>query len=408
MHRRSLLAVAAALLVAASGCAAIPGVDDGPGQPPDSEAVAETFDSLEGIEATQVSSLNGSDVDSFTRTPLRIAFDRDSERVRQFSRVLAPESDAGDVTYSDGNETLVYDASDNVVTRIPQSAQSGGSAAATTSRGEYYASIVAAARNDSTVSPPAGGGVSPLPVVPQATRTTEGSAVASVDESAIEGYEVTYLGTDSLADRTAHGFQLNAVSDAALEVNRTLWLDSEYYYPLRVEQTVSLGDDDESVHVATYMEDVTFDPEFGDDAFAWEPPADATVETLSFDPQSYDSRDELVAAAPLPVPEPDVPEGYSFASGQVVDGNFTQVSAEYRHAETSGSLTVSAVQVGNGSGGGFDAGESVTVAGQDGQYVVTERTSMVSWRCGDVQYNVMATDLGREELLAVAESVGCE
>lgn len=406
MHRRAFLAVAAAaLLVAASGCTAIPGVDDRTEQPPDGEDVAAAFDDLDGVEATQVSTLNGSEMDSFTRTIVRVAFADGTHEPRQFNRVLAPESDAGDVTVTGGNQTIVYDASENEVTRIPQS---GASTSAPSDRAEYYAEIVAAAHDDSTLTPRAGEGVSPLPVVPQATTTTEASAVASVDESDIEGYEVTYLGTDTLADRSAHGFRMTAVGDAALDVNRTLWLDSEYYYPLRVEQTVALEEDEDPIHVETRLENVTFDPELGADAFDWEPPSDATVETVSVSSETYDSRTALTAAASLSVPEPDVPDGYRFDSGRVFDENFTQVSADYVHDESGGSVTVSAVEVTNSSNGGLNAGESVTVAGQDAQYVVTERTSLVSWRCGDVQRNVMATDLDREELFGVAESVACQ
>lgn len=394
MRTSPWLPLALAALVAASGCAALPVVDDDDAGAPPTEDVAAAFGDLETLSATQVSSIESNGTTNETRTEVRLALGEDG--VRQFNRVLEPEEQAGDVTVVAGNESVIYDASENAVTRVQRTQNSESLA----DRGEYYASVVAAARNGSTVSPP-DRGVSPLPVVPVE------SGGAGVDAGTIEGYEVDYLGTDEVADRRAHGFRMTAVTEAAVDLNQTLWLDAEFYYPLHSEQTVTFGD--RTYEVTSRVADVEFNADLPAGTFDWTPPANATEDTVDFDVERFDSPDALAAAAPLSVPEPDLPEGYAFESGRLVGGNVTQVTAEYEN-DDGGSVTVSKfVSDRNESTGGlgFDAGENVTVAGQNATYLVTGQSSMVTWRCGEVQYSVLATEFDREEHLAAAESVAC-
>ncbi|SEV91127.1 LolA family protein [Halobacterium jilantaiense] len=393
MRTSPWLPLAFAALVAASGCAALPGLDSGADTPP-TEDVAAAFGDLETVSTTQVSSTELNSTTSETRMEIRLAVDEN--RVRRFSRVLEPESQAGDVTVATGGESLMYDASENTVTRVEQTE----TAMTFADRGEYYASVVAAARNGSTISLP-DRGVSPLPVVP---AESTGTGVESDD---IQGYAVEYLGTDEVADRRVHGFRMTAVADAAIDMNQTVWLDAEFYYPLRSEQTVTL--DNQTYEFDTRMESVEFNADLPSDTFDWTPPANATEETISVDTERFDSLDALAEAAPLSVPEPDLPEDYAFDSGRLAGENVTQVTAEYGNGDGD-TVTVSKFLSGqNGSSGGFspDIGENVTVAGQNGTYLVTGRSSMVSWGCGDIQYSVLATDLDREALLAAAESLAC-
>lgn len=394
MRTSPWLPLALAALVVASGCAALPGLDDDADTPPTDDVTA-AFGDLETLSATQVSSLESNGTTNETRTEVRLAVGEDG--LREFSRVLEPAEQAGDVTVVNGTASLIYDASENTVTRVQRTENAGSFA----DRGEYYANVVAAARNGSTVSAPSRG-VSPLPVVPVQ------SAGAAVETGAIEGYEVEYLGTDEVADRRAHGFRMTAVADAAVDMNQTLWLDAEFYYPLRSEQTVTL--DNQTYEVSSHVEDVEFNADLPADTFDWTPPANATEETIDFDVERFDSVDALAAAAPLSVPDPDLPEAYAFESGRLTGENVTQVTAEYGNGD-GGTVTVSKLvndQNESAGGLGLDAGENVTVAGQNATYLVTGQSSMVTWRCGDVQYSVLSTALDREELLAAAESVACE
>lgn len=392
MNRQSLLALAFAALLATSGCAALQSLGGGNAAAAPEENVSSAFESLETLSATQVSTLRHGNTTNHTRTVIRASF---GDPPKQYSRVLAPESREGDVSLVNASATILYDASTNEVTRIPQS----GSGSRSIDRGEYYASIVAAARNDSTVSSTSRG-VSPLPVVP---ASKSGTAVPT-DE--IEGYEVDYLGTETVSGRTAYGFRMTPASDAAFDVNQTVWLDAEYYFPLETNQTTTINGS--TYHVHSTLENVTFNADLPPDAFSFDPPADATVDTLNVSTETYESLDAARADADLSVPEPDVPGGYTFEQAQRLNGNFTQLSVQYTNEAGARIVVSKAESSANGSDGAFDLGENVTVAGHDGTYVATSRSSLVTFSCSDVQYSVTASDLDRAELLDVAASVACE
>ncbi|WP_336037468.1 LolA family protein [Halobacterium yunchengense] len=386
MDRRALLPVALAALLAASGCIGI-GVlgDDARQRPPDVD-VAERYESLETLNATQVA--NVSFGDRTNRTEVRVRVDFTTEPATRLQRVLAPERRAGDRFAVNASGASRYDASENTVTRFETA-----TAAAVRSRGEYFASVVDAARDDGTA--PAAG-VSPLPVVPQ-------TAQAPGLPADVEGFDVEYLGTRTVAGRTAHGFELTAVSDAALAVDRTLWLDAEYYYPLETSQTFEY--DGETVESTARLTDVTFDAELSGDALDLDAPPDATVETLDVGVETFESVEAVSEAAPLSVPEPDVPDGYAFERAQLYTGNATQVSLQYATDDGDRLTVTKMAYVSNGTGG-LD-GETVSVNGRDARYLTTGQNSLLSWACEDVQFSVVATDLDRAALVAVGESVDC-
>ncbi len=388
MRRQTLLTVAVAVLLVTSGCTGLDVLADDAATPPDVD-VAQRYESLDTLEATQVTTVDSKTTNE-TRSLVRI--DVTDNRFRQFQRVLAPESRAGDVTVVNESGSLVYDADENTVTRAPRTGSYSGRHQTT-----YLERVVSAARGDDMTEPP--DGVSPLPVVP-ATRTKP-----SIPEDAIEGFEVEYLGTQTVAGRTAHGFELTAVSEAALSVNRTLWLDSEYYYPLQTSQR--LDDRNRTIESSTRLTNVTFDADLPPGAFDFDVPENATVESLNVSTQSFDSVNALREHVDVSVPDPEVPAGYEFEEAQYIGGNVTQASLQYVTA-TGERLTVTKMPSAPHRLREFDSGENVTIAGRAGQYVTTPRSNFVSWSCGDTRYAVVATDLDEESLLAVADSVGCE
>lgn len=390
MVRRTVLALALAVVVTTSGCTALGSLAGGGDAAPPEEDVAAAFADLETLSATQYSSLEYGNTTNHTRSSVRVAF---GDPLRQYHRTLAPESRAGDVSTVNATATVVYDASANEVTRVPRTGPGRRD------RGDYYASIVAAARTNGTVSTPSQG-VSPLPVVP---ATNGGASVPTED---IEGYDVEYLGTDTVAGRTAHGFRMTPASPAAMEMNQTLWLDAEFYFPLETNQTVTL--DNRTYHVHSRLENVTFNADLPPDAFSFDPPENATVDTLDVTTETYGSLAETRAKSSLTVPSPDLPEGYAFDSAQSFQGNLTQLTVRYESADGA-PLVVSKVHTESTNGSvGLDAGEQVTVAGHDATYLATAQSSLVAWSCEGVRYSVVAGDLDRQALLAVAASVSCE
>jgi outer membrane lipoprotein-sorting protein len=388
MNRRTLTTVAVVALLATSGCTSLGLLDGGTESPPDVD-VDQRFDSLETIQATQVSTMTSGGETNETRTLVRADFTGDG--VRQYQRTLEPPERAGDRIVVNESDAVIYDASENDVTRVPRM-----NGTQQLSRGEYFADIVAAAHSDDGRAPAAG--VSPLPVVPPT------GGAPSVPSDAIEGFEVEYLGTQSIAGRTAHGFEMTSASEAALSVNRTLWLDSEFYYPLKTHQTLDTGN--RTIEVTAELRNVTFNEAIPDETFEFDVPANATVDTLDISSKTFDSIAALREHVDFTVPEPPVPEEYEFQRARYIGGNATQASLQY--ANSAGDrLVVSKMTYVSNASGGFASGENVTVAGQQARYVTTGTAKILTWKCEASQFSVVATDLEQEQLIAVAESVGC-
>ncbi|MFB6271123.1 MAG: hypothetical protein ABEH83_14360, partial [Halobacterium sp.] len=164
MRRRTLLSLAVAALLVTSGCAGLKSFGDGDQQSPPADVdVVERYQSLQTLKATQHSTIDYNGTTNETTVEVRIDFT--TTPPRQFQRTVAPPRDEGDVTLSNESGTIIYDASENSVTRIPSRDTQALNAQ---NRSSYIARIVAAAREDGVAEPREG--VSPLPVVP-ATST---------------------------------------------------------------------------------------------------------------------------------------------------------------------------------------------------------------------------------------------
>lgn len=383
MNRRSVVALAVTALVVSSGCSAVQLFDQQP-SPPEEDVQAQ-FESLETVRATQETTMT---VDNETRnTTAEVRVDL-SGPFRQYYRVVAPEERAGNRLVVNDSSIRFYNATENTIRRIPRVERPRP-----IDRAEYVANIVAAARNDEAVS---ARGVSPLPVVP-----ASGNGQVVPDEQ-IQAYDVSYLGTREIAGRTAHGFRLTAASEAAIDLNQTLWLDEEYYYPLKVHQRVEY--DNKTVEYSTVVTDVTFNEELPADAFELNAPANATRDSKNVSVATHDSIADLRDATTLSVPDPEVPEGYEFSEARSVSGNTTSFALHY----TKGDATLVVSKADQLPEHDRSQGESVTVDGRDARYVATGPSNAVIWTCDGQAYSVVSTDLSRDALLDVATSVSCE
>ncbi|MDS0474022.1 DUF2092 domain-containing protein [Natrinema sp. 1APR25-10V2] len=119
-------------------------------------------------------------------------------------------------------------------------------------------------------------------------------------------YDIEYNGTDRVAGRETHVLDVEAKNETvekgisaivgdteyvyALEtsnprkglrvVEQTLWIDTEYEYPLK-ERVVFKPAGEERIVMVEEFESVAFNSGLDDETFAFEPPANATVEDIS-------------------------------------------------------------------------------------------------------------------------------
>jgi len=234
-------------------------------------------------------------------------------------------------------------------------------------------------------------------------RSAYGTANASA--SVVTGFATHYDVTDyeraTLDGRETYRVTLVPEKDTGTTVETTVtaWLDRETYFPVTVEQSYELENKSFSTH--THYENVTLNATIPDERFTFEPPANATVESVDLpDTRSFDSLESMRESVDLSVPDPEVPEDFSFQQGTVVESNHTTVSLTYEN-ETS--------RVGVSKMGGdlaLDGGENVTVGDHDGHLHSYGETTMVTWTCEGWTYSVSGT-IDRTELLDIAHSIEC-
>ena len=390
--RRPLLLAALLVLVSVVGVGLLVGdTGEEPVRQPSAEDAAVQLRSLDGFAATRETVIERGD-----------GTQRTVERVhRRLGDAVRIERRSGpgrvDLVVANASGRWQYDRDANTATWYDVN----GSAAAGFDRIPRLLARLNRTTDTAANATPARG-VSPLPVVPAAggNASVDGPAGAATD-----GYAVSYEGTDTVDGRDVFVVSVSRAGGGAEPVanyTQTLWLDAERYVPLKLQTGWTQGGE-RTVVTATYT-DVTFDPEFPAGTFRFDPPANATLERADAPAQQrYDSVVELRAAASMSVPEPNLPADFALASATRTDGErVTSVGLQYVNATT----TVAFAKIEPVYRPGTD-GERVTVAGRTATYRTLGPDRSVVWVCDGTQYKLTATGLDREDLLALADSVGC-
>jgi len=327
-------------------------------------------------------------------------------------RVEPIEGPTDSVVVANGSVTWVYDREANEATRLNTTAQPSG----TLQQGERIERLFTrlnisrdATEETKTVDVEPGG--APLPSVPsgQPAPTPRGPDVEAADE-----FGVRYEGTDTVADREVYVVSIEPETtddNAAVfeEYEQTLYGDTEWFLPLKTHTEWEM--DGRHVETTTTYRNVTFEPGVDDDRFRFDPPENVTITDTGFpSPERYDSAAELRANTEFPVPEPDVPDAYTFEEGVVTAGaDHDSITLRYAAGDES-------LHVVRRSASGYDLAESDTSragdVGNDTAYYTEyefdgDTTAVVVLPCGDVTYSVSGP-LSKGESLGIAESLGCE
>jgi outer membrane lipoprotein-sorting protein len=232
------------------------------------------------------------------------------------------------------------------------------------------------------------------------SQTGSGNASATLVSGLAERYEVTDYELTTVDGEETYRVSLVPETETGIDVSATAWLSQETYFPVAVEQTYDLRN--RSVSMRTDYENVTLNATVPDERFAFDPPANATVERLDLpETETFDSLSAMRDSIDVTVPDPEVPAGYEFQRGRLTTGNHTSVSLRYQN--DTATLHVSKM----GTELSPDDGENVTVGDHEGRLRTYGETTMVSWTCDGWTYSV-AGALDRAELLDAARSMDCE
>ena len=345
---------------------------------------ADRLASLDSLTATRETVIeDGSDT---RRTVETVSMRPSTGAVRAIAETTPRQTD---VRVSNGSVLWLYDRDADTVLRIDGNRQVHSL--------DRIPRLLAAVNNSHSANGTAPT-VSPLPAVPEGDG---GNVTGPAGDHG--SYKLSYEGTDKVDGRNVHVFELGGMDGQPVaNYSQRLWLDAEWYYPLKQRTAWTQGG--ERTVVTTTYSDVAFNPGLDDDRFEFDPPANATVKTPSDrQEREYDSPGTLREDAAMTVPEPTVPESFVFESGKRTTGRIDSIALTYVNA--TGRLSVSKLDTVIPP---RTEGETLTVAGQEATYRNLGPTRSVVWSCDGVQYKVRGRGLSRETLVDVAGSVGCE
>jgi len=348
-NNRMLLGVGmAALLLITAGCMGLATGD------PDPETIAENIqerhDKIDSVEGVQISEYEGTDQTMRTTTELIEIPGVGTKRTvtDAGSGALIAE---GHTTVSKEGITRTYDPAENTITRY-----------------EFDGST---------------------------SNATSGIAGGSVTPDRIEQFlnrsNVTYNGTDTVADRAVHVISIDQVHGS----NVTAYIDQEYWYPLRYEMTYESPNGDTSTSVM-YFEEVEFNGDVSKQDLTLDAPADATVSEYSS--QTFDSAEAVQSAAPFEIVEPDLPEEYTFETASTYG---TTENATYSLQYTDGDSTV--YYTASSRAGVELTGDEVSLGNTTGYLSESSEINSVRWETDNgVRYSM--SGLERDQLLTAAKS----
>jgi len=388
--RHAVQALALASLLVTSGCAAVTDFDtaDGP-DVPTTEEVAAGYRSFDAVAATVHTTVRDENV---TTTRARLV--QRPATGEQWRETLAPADRAGDLVVSNGSVTWSYDASEDAATRIDASRFE----AANDTYADYVCRLFGALQRSDDDR--ASVGVSPLPVVP-ATPAPPVHTNGTVGRQTVE-----YDGTATVDGRTAHVLHLTPeTTDGEFAVlNQTVYLDAEYFFPLR--QRMAFRYDGNVTSYDVTHRNVTFDPDVEADRFRFDPPTGTNVsETTLPRSTTYESLDALEAETGVSAETPSVPEGFSLGEVRYTvstERNYTTVAQTYEN-ET-GMLSV-AVHNTTELFTGTAESENVSLGPVTATYREFGVVRSVQWTTNGSYYSVSSDVLSRAALLDVARSL---
>ncbi len=216
-------------------------------------------------------------------------------------------------------------------------------------------------------------------------------------EETLDNSEVSYEGSDTVADRSVYVISL---TDNDMDSTTTLWVDKEFWYPLKTGTTFEAADT-QMTSTMTY-EEVEFNQGLPDSAFEFEPPADATVEEFEApEAETHSSIEAVDAATAYDVPEPVLADGFSFDEARTTDtGDDVMTHITYIDGDETIHYSITAQT-------DIDlTGESVSIGSNDGAVTTFEGTVSVTWDCDERRYSLTG-EQDRETIIDSAASVDC-
>ena len=377
---------------------------------------SDRLDSLDSFSATSTTRVTGFELNETTngtdtyRTVQRIRqrFDTGEQRIEIQTESLS--SVGTDLLVSNGTVTWVYDREANNVTVLRVDTTGNMER-----RGERIERLFAQLNrtrttpDDEPVSVPSPG------LSPTAGLGTSGQVGASPPTTDGNRYGVSFGGVEPVDGRPAYVLEIAPVTtdenaaSGLRNYSRTVWVDADYFFPLK--QRSQFDSDNDTITSVTTYTNVSINPEFDDDLFQFEPPANATVsEPDTSLGQNHESRSAIEANATVPVPDPSVPADFQLTQGRTSSSEFAdRVSLVYANETSQLRVTVYEFNESFGGNGSYNTtGETVELGNRTGTYTQAGVSRTVSWSCDGLEYSVSGRAVSKSLLVEIARTVECD
>lgn len=370
-RRLLLLVIACGLLL--SGCLAATSNED-PGPETVIDRVEQNLNDTEAFEARLVQQQEVAG--ETTEMEAIIAYESPGKMNITY---VSPERFAGTRIVSNGSVTMIYNPDTGTATVQPAESPAGQNAS---SAGLFFGLSSA------------GEGTS----IENTATTDDGTISLSYDA---DGQQMS-LFIGGSPDRQSR------LTNTSSPVETTVWIDRDRWLPTKAE----LNYTNMRVPMVQTIEyqNFTIVEDLPDERFSTEPPTDARQSDGLLTPfmdenmTTYLSRQAMVEAVDVPVPDPELPERFSFRQGATLDegsfvwliyGNESDVVQIQRIPEE--------VSV-------FESDRTVTVDGDEATLTRIQNQYVIEWQCGGGTYTLYGTTsaFDTDELVDIAESIDCQ
>lgn len=380
--RRFAWIVAFAVLLIGSSVAVGVLVSGDRATPEFTDSVSDRYDSLDGFEAQRLTVIQRGDRTTRSRDQVARRPGTGEYRIED----ITEGASGREVRIADGNTLWIY---------WSDSAEAKRVAGVNTSRSlpsrldRLFAIIERGDTNSETHD------VDPLPFVPESSDRTAGIAGSMT---------VSYDGSERVDGRDTYVIHLqsNATSTGVVQdFEQTLWVDQEWYLPLK--RTTEYVRDGDPVSVTTTYRNVTFNPGLSAEMFTFDPPANVTVtDADSTRQQQFVDIAGLRAVASFAVPDVNVPKSLKLVKAtRTVTAQVRSVGLKYENETAVLSISKSNLTW-------YEPrtdGQVVTVGSQNATLRNLGTEVRISWTTPDARYSVAGIGIAKSTLLAVANSV---
>jgi outer membrane lipoprotein-sorting protein len=417
--RVRVLVLALALAVALAGCSFAPGgsTEAGPPPIPDGDEAASAYSSIGNVTGDMRLSVSAGN--ETNETTLRFAAEVATRNVRE--RVTSPARHQGNLFVSNETHYWRYNATRDVAVRYAHDDDTFTSTFGTGEDGfaAFLEAAFDAANENGTVSNLPNVGVGPAPTVASANQGEDEHVTrptATVDE-----YVVSYDGMATVAGERTHVLVVtpanqentsttapseNADSDSVQNLTVTYYVETERFFPVRVERHAVI-DGEEWSHVMTFS-NLNYGANLSGSTFTYEPDEGTDVFDYSNGVVRFPTRDALASNTSVPLPEPDLPDGYEFVGGASIRLNTTGLQVLYSNGTT-------ALIAGRYVDDGFipeserENAEEMTVNGHRALYSTVRQTHALYVYCGDyVVSGAAAQSVPKAFLVEFTASIACD